>query len=165
MSKENLNSELSTSVCSDAKLPVSLSVVDKLLDILHQIAFAPIPMNNWEMQCFVGTAKRLSKEALDEFEEHSSNYQANKIQTKMEYSAIHDKLIISQDELRKASLGIMYAMKKYRQSAGMPIGKREREAVMLTDFDHAEREMICSLKLLGINVNAEWGIDLDLSGS
>lgn len=83
----------------------------------------------------------------------------------MEYSAIHDKLIISQDELRKASLGIMYAMKIYRQSAGIPIGKREMEAVMLTDFDHAEREMICSLKLLGINVNAEWGSDLDLSGS
>jgi len=83
----------------------------------------------------------------------------------MEYSAIHDKLIISQDELRKASLGIMYAMKKYRQSAGILIGKRERETVMLTDFDYAEREMICSLKSLGININAEWGSDLDLSGS
>jgi hypothetical protein len=83
----------------------------------------------------------------------------------MEYSAIYNKLIISQDELRQASLGIMYAMKKYRQSAGLPIGKREKETGMLTDFDHAEREMICSLKALGINVNAEWGNDLDLSGS
>jgi hypothetical protein len=27
-------------------------------------------MNDWEMQCFVGTAKRLSKEALYEFDEH-----------------------------------------------------------------------------------------------
>lgn len=70
MSKENTNAEISTSVGNDAKLPVSRSVVDKLLDTLHQIAYAPIPMNDWEMQCFVGTAKRLSKEALDEFEEH-----------------------------------------------------------------------------------------------
>ena len=83
----------------------------------------------------------------------------------MEYSAIHNKLIISQEELRQASLGILYAMKKYRQSAGLPIGKREKKKGLLTDFDHAEREMICSLKSFGINVNAEWGNELDLSGS
>lgn len=88
-----------------------------------------------------------------------------RINEEMEYSAIHNKLIISQDELRQASLGIMYAMKKYRQSAGLPVGKREKETGLLTDFDHAEREMICSLKALGINVNAEWGNELDLSGS
>lgn len=81
----------------------------------------------------------------------------------MEYSVIHDKLIFSQESIRKASLGIMYAMRMYRQSSGLPIGKRERETGLLTDFDHAEREMIFSLKILGINVNAEWGNDLDLS--
>jgi len=83
----------------------------------------------------------------------------------MEYSAIHNKLIITQDELQKFSNGILYAMKKYRQNAGLPIGKREKGTGLLTDFDHAEREMICSLKTLGINVNAEWGNDLDLSRS
>jgi hypothetical protein len=83
----------------------------------------------------------------------------------MEYSAIHNKLIINQEELRQSSLGFLYAMKKYRQSAGLPIGKREKETGLLTDFDQAEREMICSLKALGINVGAEWGNNLDLSGS
>lgn len=83
----------------------------------------------------------------------------------MEYSAIHNKLIISQDDLRSASLGIMSAMKKYRQLAGLPLGKREKEIGLLTDFDQAETEIISSLKALGINVNAECGNELDLSGS
>lgn len=81
----------------------------------------------------------------------------------MEYSAVHNKLIISQDELRQASIEILYAMKKYRQSAGIPIGKREKETGMLTDFDHAERGIIDGLKSLGININAEWGNNLDLT--
>ncbi len=39
----------------------------------------------------------------------------------MEYWVIHDKLIISQESIMKASLGIMYAMRKYRQSSGLTI--------------------------------------------
>jgi hypothetical protein len=70
---------------------------------------------------------------------------------KMEYSAIHNKLIISQDELRQASLGFMYAMKKYRQSAGLPIGKRVRRmgeegTIVIDSFDGEEPEYFIMFK-------------------
>ncbi len=39
----------------------------------------------------------------------------------------------------------------------------KKETGMLTDFDHAERGIISGLKSLGININAEWGNNLDLT--
>ena len=80
----------------------------------------------------------------------------------MEYSAIHHKLIVSPESLKRFSHTILYAMKKYRQASRKPLGKRKDNS-MLTDFDHAERQMISGLKELGIDLNVEWGAELDLS--
>ena len=53
-------------------------------------------------------------------------------------------------------------MKKYRQASKKPLGKRKSNS-MLTDFDHAEKQMIDAIKELGIDINANWGEELDLS--
>jgi hypothetical protein len=80
----------------------------------------------------------------------------------MQYSAIHHQLIISPENLKRFSHTFLYAMRKYRIASKKPLGKRKSNSV-LTDFDHAEKQMIDAIKELGINLNADWGEELDLS--
>lgn len=80
----------------------------------------------------------------------------------MKYSAIHNELIISPESLKRFSHTVLYAMKKYRQASRKPLGRRKSNSI-LTDFDHAEKQMIDAIKELGIDLNVNWGEELDLS--
>ena len=70
----------------------------------------------------------------------------------------------AKDKANQAIDGILWAMKKYREHGNIPLTKREQKSGDLGSFDLAERELIQSLKTLGIDFGADWGKDLDLSG-
>jgi len=82
----------------------------------------------------------------------------------MTYSAIHNALIIDANDLQRAAHSIRYAMKRYRTAADVPLGLRKSESG-LSDFDHAEKQMLDGLKAIGIDFAAEWGDQLDLTNA
>ena len=79
----------------------------------------------------------------------------------MEYSAIHKRFIITQNELDLAVNNLKYAMKKARQIAKVGLGKRK--GVELKEIDHLERAILEAGKNFGINFGTEWGGDIDLT--
>ena len=80
----------------------------------------------------------------------------------MKYSAIHQKFIIGEDELKRASHAILYAMKRGRILANVRLGKRKHDGP-LTDLDHLECGIIEIAKAIGIDLGAEWGYEIDLT--
>lgn len=79
----------------------------------------------------------------------------------MEYSAIHNQLIISTEDVRRATIELQYTMRSIRDSLKVPRGKRPKGP--LEDIDHIERGLIMTAKQLGINLGAEWGHEIDLT--
>ena len=79
----------------------------------------------------------------------------------MEYSVIHKKFIITQNELDHAANSLKYAMKKARIIAKVGMGKRK--GAELKEIDHLERAILEAGKNIGINFGAEWGGDIDLT--
>ena len=83
----------------------------------------------------------------------------------MKYSAVHKSIIVETEDVNRSIDGILWAMKKYRQACNVPLTKRQNPNGDLSDFDLAERELLQSLKKIGIDMGADWGRDLDLSGA
>lgn len=82
----------------------------------------------------------------------------------MRYSGIHKQIIIETEDVNRSIEGILWAMKKYRESCNIPLTKRKTPNGDLGSFDMAERELIQGLKTIGIDLGVDWGKDLDLSG-
>jgi hypothetical protein len=80
----------------------------------------------------------------------------------MKYSAIHQKFIIDEGELKRASHMLLHTMKRSRILAGVPLGKRKSEGA-LTNLDYVEMGIIEIAKAIGIDLGAEWGHDIDLT--
>lgn len=83
----------------------------------------------------------------------------------MKYSAVHKSIIVETEDINRSIDGILCAMKKYRQACNVPLSRRKKQGGELSDFDFAERELLQSLKTIGIDMGADWGLDLDLSGT
>lgn len=79
----------------------------------------------------------------------------------MKYSHVHKSLIINQKEIELLTDNIIHAMKKYRESLSIPLGKREKDGP-LEDVDHAEKSIIEGLESIGIDLGVKWGSELDL---
>jgi len=83
----------------------------------------------------------------------------------MTYSAVHKQLILDPNRLNSSIDGILWAMRQYRKSNEIPLGKRDKSLGNLSDFDMAERQLIQSLKEIGIDFGVEWGHQLDLTSN
>ena len=84
------------------------------------------------------------------------------INNKMEYSAVHNKILVTQEDLKRFSIEIRYAMADIRKELKVPLTSRKREAG-LERIDHIERNILSACKSIGIDLGAEWGDKLDLS--
>ena len=80
----------------------------------------------------------------------------------MKYSPKHQAFIIDQASLNLVSNCLLYAMKKARQVAGIPAGRREMEGA-LQPIDHCEKAIIDAAKAINIELGADWGSELDLT--
>jgi len=80
----------------------------------------------------------------------------------MKYSAVHKQLIVTPKDLGEAADSILWAMKRYRDLAGIPLKRSKPDS--LEDIDFAEKEMLEGLGKIGIDLGAKWGYELDLSG-
>lgn len=80
----------------------------------------------------------------------------------MEYSAIHNGFILTQDDLKRFSNHLKYTMKEIRKATGTPLTKRKRDAPM-DRIDLIERGLLDAAKSIGVNMGSEWGHELDLS--
>ena len=80
----------------------------------------------------------------------------------MEYSAVHNKLLLNQEDLKRFSIDIRYVMADIRKELKIPLTSRKSEAG-LQRIDHIERNILSACKNLGIDLGAEWGEKLDLS--
>ncbi len=80
----------------------------------------------------------------------------------MEYSAVHNKLLITPEELKRFSNEIRYAMADIRKELKVPLTSRKKDGG-LERIDHIERSILQACKNIGIDLGAEWGDKLDLS--
>jgi len=80
----------------------------------------------------------------------------------MKYSAIHQKFIIDEGEIKRASFMLLHTMKRARILAGVTLGKRKSDGG-LTNLDYVESSIIETAKAIGIDLGAEWGYEIDLT--
>lgn len=80
----------------------------------------------------------------------------------MEYSAVHNKLLVTPEELKRFSSEIRYAMADIRKALKVPLTPRKREGG-LEKIDHIERNILHACKIIGVDLGSEWGDSLDLS--
>lgn len=80
----------------------------------------------------------------------------------MEYSAIHDKFLVSQEDLRSFSREIRYAMADIRKELNVPLTPRKQDGG-LERIDHIEKGILSASKAIGVDLGCEWGEKLDLS--
>jgi hypothetical protein len=79
----------------------------------------------------------------------------------MTYSPTHNAFLITQDDLKRASIELKYCIRRARQMAGVPLGKRKMEG--LEDIDHLEKGIIDAARDVGIDFGVHWGAELDVS--
>jgi hypothetical protein len=82
----------------------------------------------------------------------------------MIYDAQKDRFTISPSDLRRAGLGFLYALRKIRETAGLPLDRYERDAP-LSAADHAMKGVIDAAKAVGIDLGGEWGNEIDVRKS
>lgn len=80
----------------------------------------------------------------------------------MQYSAVHNKLLVTPEELKQFSIELRYAMADIRKALKVPLTPRKRE-VGLERIDHIERSILTACKSIGVDLGAEWGDKIDLS--
>lgn len=80
----------------------------------------------------------------------------------MEYSAVHNKLLVTPEDLKRFSIEIRYAMADIRKELKVPLTPRKKDGG-LERIDHIERSILSACKNIGIDLGAEWGDKLDLS--
>lgn len=80
----------------------------------------------------------------------------------MEYSAVHNKILVTPEELKRFSIEIKYAMADVRKALKVPLTSRKKDGG-LEKIDHIERSILSACKNIGIDLGAEWGDKLDLS--
>lgn len=80
----------------------------------------------------------------------------------MEYSAVHNKFLVTPEDLERFSIEIKYAMADIRKELKVPLHPRKKDGG-LERIDHIERNILSACKSIGINLGAEWGDKLDLS--
>ena len=80
----------------------------------------------------------------------------------MEYSAVHNKLLITPKELERFAGSIRYSMASIRKALNVPLGLRD-QAGALQPIDHIEKGLLDACKDIGIDMGAVWGEELDLS--
>lgn len=82
----------------------------------------------------------------------------------MKYHAPTNSLTIGVQDFANASFYLLYALRKIRESAGLPITPYVRSGP-LQDADHAMKGIIDAAKALSIDLGAEWGNEIDVSGA
>jgi hypothetical protein len=80
----------------------------------------------------------------------------------MQYSAIHNQLLLSQEDLKKFSAEIKYAMAGVRKELKVPLTPRRVEGG-LQGIDHVERAILSACQNIGVDFGTQWGNELDLS--
>ena len=80
----------------------------------------------------------------------------------MKYSAVHNSLIVKQEDLKGFQDDIRFAMANIRKAMKVTLAPRKRE-VGLEPIDQIERDLLSACQRLGIDMGAEWGHTLDLS--
>lgn len=78
----------------------------------------------------------------------------------MKYHAQSDQLTVSHEQLRIASSHFYYAIRKIKETAGMPLHPYKRDGC-LVHHDHAMCGIISAAQALGIDLGANWGNDID----
>ena len=79
----------------------------------------------------------------------------------MKYSYDADGLIIGVQSLRQAGGLMRDILRHIREANNLPLDKYERQG-LLQDADYAQRYVLELAKLLGIDLGAEWGNEIDL---
>lgn len=79
----------------------------------------------------------------------------------MKFHAPTGAFTVDQDDLQSATHGLLFAMRKIRKLAGLPLDKHERTGP-LSAADHAQKAIIDAAAALGIDLGAQRGNELDL---
>ncbi len=82
----------------------------------------------------------------------------------MKYHAPTKSLTVDTKAYEDASFYFLYAMRKIRESAGLPLTAYSRDGV-LQGPDHAMKGIIDGANKLGIDLGADWGNEIDVSGA
>ena len=80
----------------------------------------------------------------------------------MKYHAPTNAFTFEHDRLQGAAYALLYAMRKIREISDLPLTRYTRDDI-LTDADHAQKSIIDAANALGIDLDAKWGNDLDLT--
>ena len=81
----------------------------------------------------------------------------------MEYSAVHNKMLLTQEDLQVFSNEISYVMAEIRKELEVPLTTRKRGIGVFESIDHIEMTILAACKRIGIDLGAEHGDKLDLS--
>lgn len=79
----------------------------------------------------------------------------------MKYNPKTKSIEISLEKVDHAANLLKYALKNIRLQAGLPLDKYRQEGG-LTNADYAMKSILDAAKALGIEMEAEWGEQLDL---
>lgn len=79
----------------------------------------------------------------------------------MKYHVPTDQFTVEQKDFKFAAMCMREALKGIRKLAGLTLDKYTRTGV-LTEADHAQRAIIESAEVLGIDFGVRWGNELDL---
>lgn len=79
----------------------------------------------------------------------------------MQYHAPSKQFTVSLDRLQSSAACMRFAIKKIRQTAGLPLEGGER-LVQMSDACHAEQAVLDASRMLGIDLGATWAGQLDV---
>jgi hypothetical protein len=81
------------------------------------------------------------------------------------YNGKTKRFEITVENLDMAYLAIRYALRNVRQIADLPMDRYDKgRHEALTPADHAQRGILDIAKMIGIDMGAEWGDQIDLRG-
>lgn len=78
----------------------------------------------------------------------------------MTFDPIKGMIQIAPDDAKRAGACLLYAIRKIKQSANLPLTPVKQEGA-LTDADHAMHGIIAGASALGLDLGARWGNEID----
>ena len=79
----------------------------------------------------------------------------------LKFHAPTGQLVLPRDALEKTAHNLRQAMRRIRESAGLPLDRYEIPG-SLSPADHAQQSLVSIARDLGIDLGAEWCNELDL---
>ncbi|ALN21817.1 hypothetical protein [Ectopseudomonas mendocina] len=80
----------------------------------------------------------------------------------MRYHAPSKQFTVSLDQLQSCTVNLLFAIKKIREAAGLPLDGTGRQGAIMSDACHAEQAILNACQSMGIDLGATRAGDLDV---